>query len=311
MRPLFIGYKNILDGRSPKAILLKLLVIKSGVDISFLPLGKIVVRDEADLNGFIVSNVMALFVAIAAENSAIDLRFCSNIWLFNFIMSPVFYIPSGVEEQKNIFNQYKVGEFKGRFNEIYKEFRDINLLLTYVRPIAEVNMGLIARICDLTIDIVELIESHKSEIADLTFRALLESFILGSWLVLKREPENYARFIDFSTGKDKFMSDKLAEMATDKIPETIIDKIKGFGADAIKESGSNATEVAAERGDAFNTNTAAMADEVWGKDNMQYMFYKRMSETTHGSWRVIKKYHLAKSFNPLHNGLLDLFPKYV
>ena len=73
---------------------------------------------------------------------------------------------------------------------------------------------------------------------------------------------------------------------------------------AVRNSGLNPIEVAAERGDIFELNIASMAEEVWGKENMYYALYKRLSDTTHGHWSTIEKHHLIKSMSPLHNGLL-------
>ena len=85
--------------------------------------------------------------------------------------------------------------------------------------------------------------------------------------------------------------------------EQAIAEIKQQIADEIKEAGVRDINVATERGDIFDLRIDQMAEEVWGKDNQYYFLYKRTSDVVHGQWRVIAKYHLAKSFNPMHNGL--------
>jgi hypothetical protein len=161
-------------------------------------------------------------------------------------------------------------------------------------------MGISARVCNLSIETVEFVKTYKGEIAELTLRSALESFILGSWLLKKDDPDLFVRFRDFSTGRQKFFIDKIIEKTENK--KIIEDAQKELGR-TIKEAGLLEIEVASERGDIFDKKIDQMAEEVWGKDNMYYFFYKRSSEVTHGQWKVIAKYHLSKSLNPMHGGI--------
>lgn len=92
------------------------------------------------------------------------------------------------------------------------------------------------------------------------------------------------------------MTQQATDEATKKVGQAVVTK-------AISEAGTREINVATERGDVFDVKIDVMAEEVWGKDNPYYMMYKRASDVVHGHWRVIAKYHLEKSMNPMHNGL--------
>lgn len=161
-------------------------------------------------------------------------------------------------------------------------------------------MGFIARIGNLTIDTVDLVKIHKGEIAEMVFRVTLETFIVGSWLLTKQDIELHKRFRDFSTGRQRFFGEQVLQKATS---DRMKNEAKSIIDDAIEDSGRRHIDVATEKGDVFDINIMQMSNEVWGEENIYYFLYKRSSEVTHGRWEIIAKYHLAKSYNPTHNGL--------
>src|SRR6185312_15631144 len=206
-----------------------------------------------------VSMIMASFPVSIGLSENIDKIMCHYIWLFNYIEMP--HIPAeddSVEEARK-FNEANldksVNEFKGLFNE----FKTLNMLVLYPKPIAEINMGFASRVCNLAVDIVDLVKSHKGEIAELTFRSFLESFIIGSWLLKRNDPILYQRYREYTTGREKFMGEKIIKKISD---ETWKSRVKEHIEDAIKESGKREINIASERGDIFDSRIDQMADEI-------------------------------------------------
>tara|TARA_R110000744_G_scaffold7034_3_gene24166 strand:- start:1376 stop:2884 length:1509 start_codon:yes stop_codon:yes gene_type:complete len=301
IKPIFLGYKYILDGRSDISILCKYLMVQ------YKHLDREDPFQMFSLNGtdeilhpMNVSRVMAMFPPSVGQSIYFDLELCESIWLFNYVRSPLLPKPDDTKMEEEHFKEMKVEELSEELKQLYTEFKEINLLSIYPKFIAEVNMGFIARICNLTFDVVDLVKSHKGEIAEIVFRTTLETFIVGSWLYNRKDAELHKRFRDFTTGRDKFFGQKIAEQAVDEKMKKEAEKMV---ADGIKEAGVREISVATERGDIFDLRIDQMAEEIWGKDNQYYFLYKRTSGVVHGQWRVIAKYHLAKSFNPMHNGL--------
>jgi len=300
-RLLYLGFNQILDGRAKTSILCKYLMIQ------YDQLGKQDVfglfnwnSEEEILEQGNLTRIMALFPPSIGLSENLDLDFCHDIWMHNYLFTPIMPKPDSTNEEEAHFKEMMLDDFLNEFKLLYYEFRELNLLSVYPKFIAEINMGFTSRICDLTIDVVELIKIHKGEIAELATRTTFESFIVGSWLMKRKDVNLHKRFRDFSTGRERFFGEKLLEFAPDG---TIKNEAKKIIDDAIREAGVRHIDVASERGDIFDLRIDQMADEVWGNENKYYFLYKRSSEVTHGHWSSIAKYHLAKSFNPMHNGL--------
>lgn len=297
---LLLGYKQILDGRADTSILCKYLMVQYeqiGRPDAF-GLFNWNTKEEI-LEPMNVSSVMSMFPPSIGLSENLDLRFCQDIWMYNYSYSPLMPKPDDSKEEEEHFKEMKVEEFSDEFRQLYSQFKELNLLAIYPRFIAEINMGFVARICNLSLDAVTFVKTHRGEIAELVFRTILENFIVGSWLLKRKDIELHKRFREYSTGRQRFFAETIAAKSDGvlkKEAEKMID-------DTVKEAGVRHIDVASERGDIFDLRIDQMADEVWGTDNLYYFFYKRSSEVTHGHWRVIAKYHLAKSFNPLHNGL--------
>ncbi|MCX6246850.1 MAG: DUF5677 domain-containing protein [Bacteroidetes bacterium] len=298
---LFNGYKQILDGRSDTSILCKYLMVQyeqSGRP-DFFGLFKWNSKEEiVDPNN--VSTIMALFPPSIGLSENLDLGMCQDLWMYNYLFSPRLPKPDDSKMEEEHYLEMGVDKFKNEFIDLYGEFKKLNLLAIYPRFIAEINMGFVSRISNLSIEAVEFVKLHKGEIAELLFRTILESFIVGSWLLIKKDVKLHERFREFSTGREKYFGSQLEKMSSSetfkKAANKIIDK-------AVKEAGVRHDDVATERGEIFDIRIDQMADEVWGSENPYYFLYKRSSDVIHGHWRVISKYHLAKSFNPMHNGL--------
>ncbi|HIP33688.1 MAG TPA: hypothetical protein EYG89_02915 [Bacteroidia bacterium] len=301
LRLLVIGYKQILDGRADTSILSKYLMVQyyHFGQPDLLNLFNLNSKEEI-LQPMNVSRIMALFPPSIGSSENLDLDFCQDIWMYNYTYSPFMEKPDDSKEEEFHYQEMNIDQLNNEFKELYTEFKKFNLLAVYPKTIAEINMGFIARICNLSLDTVELVKSHKGEIAELVFRTVLETFIVASWLLKRKDIELHQRFRDYSIGREKFFGKKIVD-ATEN--EKIKKEGKKMITNAIKNAGVRDIEVATERGNIFELRIDQMAEEVWGKDNQYYFLYKRSSGVTHGQWRVISKYHLAKSHNPMNNGL--------
>lgn len=298
---LFLGYKQILDGRADTSILCKYLMVQYEQHGRQDPFGHFNWQSKEEiLEPMNVSSVMALFPPSIGLSENLDLEICQKIWMFNYIVSPLLPKPDDSKMEEEHFTEMNIDKFKEEFEKLYISFKELNLLAIYPTFIAEVNMGFVSRICNLSIDAVEFVKNHKGEIAEMVFRTTLESFIIASWLLKRKDIELHKRFREYSTGRERFFGQQLSEKAS---TEDFKKEAKKMVNDAIKEAGIREIDVATERGDIFSLRIDQMADEVWGTDNQYYFLYKRSSEVIHGHWRVIAKYHLAKSLNPMHNGL--------
>jgi hypothetical protein len=247
-----------------------------------------------------VSRIMALFPPSVGLSENLYLEKCQEIWMYNYLVSPLLPKPDDSKMEEEHYTEMSIDQFKEEFEILFNRFKELNLLAIYPTLIAEVNMGFVARICNLSLDSVDFVKNHKGEIAELVFRTTLETFIVASWLLKRKDIDLHKRFREYSTGRERFFGQQLAEKApTEEFKKGAIKMVT----DAIKKAGVREIDVATERGDIFNLRIDQMADEVWGVDNHYYFLYKRSSEVIHGHWRVIAKYHLAQSFNPMHNGL--------
>ncbi|HMJ71515.1 MAG TPA: DUF5677 domain-containing protein [Cyclobacteriaceae bacterium] len=299
IRRLLKGYKQILDGRGDTSILCKYMMVQYDHFGRADPFNMFAMNTpEIILDN--VSRVMSIFPPSVGSSDNLDLVFCNEVWMHNYYYFPQMIRTQDGRKEEEQYSEVKMDNLSKEFTGLYKRFKSLNLWAMYPPFIAEINMGLAARISDLALDAVQFVKDHRGEVAELVFRTVLENFIVGSWLLKKRSVELHSRFREFSTGRDRFFGEKLMHQAPDddfkKGAQKIVD-------DAIKDSGLREIDVATERGDIFDIRLDQMAEEVWGKDNKYYFLYKRTSEVTHGHWRIIAKYHLVRSENPMHNGL--------
>ena len=301
--PMAQAFNSILDGRSDTSILCKQLTIRRFIIDGPLPICLQSTTIEEILLPQSVSSIMAIFPITVRESNQVSVDFCEDLWCFNYFRIPFARAKNVTKKEEEKFREHRIAFYRQRLITGFDDFKQIPLLAIFPRGIAEVIKGCFGRIANLSIDIIGLVETHKGEIADIVLRSVLETQFQLLWLLIEDKPESYQRFREFSTGKEKFMGYKLGKMAGDI--EAVNKTGKEIAKDAVKESGMRDELVAEERGDAFEINISQMADRIWGKENPQYFIYKRLSETIHGHWRIIEKYHLEKSINPMQQGLLD------
>jgi hypothetical protein len=298
---LFLGYRQILDGRADISILCKYLMVQYEQHGRQDPFGHFNWQSKEEiLEPTNISSIMALFPTSIGLSENLDLEKCQEIWMYNYMVSPLLPKPDDSRMEEEHYTEMAIDQFKEEFEKLYNGFKELNLLAIYPTFIAEVNMGFVARICNLSLDTVDFAKNHKGEIAEIVVRTVLETFIVASWLLKRKDVELHKRFREYSTGRARFFGQKLAEKAPTEEFKKVANKIV---TDAIKQAGVREIDVATERGDIFDLRIDQMAEEVWGVDNPYYLLYKRLSEVVHGHWKVVAKYHLAESFNPMHNGL--------
>jgi hypothetical protein len=180
--------------------------------------------------------------------------------------------------------------------------------LIYPRSVAEVIIGFISRITGLCLDTIELVEIHKGEFAEAALRLIYESRVKFLWLIFKQDQILIQRFREYKVGRDKFMVENI-KRAVDKDKkgsEKIIESINEEYEKTLYSEGKEDYDVAEERGDVFEKKLLDLALELDPNEVVWYEgVYQRTSDIIHGNWRIIEKYHLERSLNPIQNGLLN------
>jgi len=191
---------------------------------------------------------------------------------------------------------------KEEFLENANEFREIKLFAFFDRTIAEIIMGFINRSIYLSKQTVELVENHNGEIAEAVLRMLYENRLKLLWLLNKKDLKLFQRFREYSAGREKLFYDKMTKISNSELLEDYKKEVDF----KLKQEGLNDFEVAIERGDVYEIGVDKMADQLGEDERYLYDFvYKRTSDIVHGNWRIIEKYHLIRSDNPMHDRLLD------
>lgn len=176
---LFLGYKQILDGRADTSILSKYLMVQ------YEQIGR---QDafgmfnwnskEEILEPMNVSTVMSIFPPSIGLSENMDLEFCQDIWMHNYSYSPLMPKPDDSKQEEEHFKEMKLEELTNEFKELYSQFKELNLLAVYPPFIAEINMGFVARISNLSLDAVDFVKTHKGEIAEMVLELLLKHSLL-------------------------------------------------------------------------------------------------------------------------------------
>jgi hypothetical protein len=174
VRSMLIGYKQILEGRSDTAILCKYMMVQyehNGRPDPF-ELFNMNKKDEI-LKRENVSKVMSIFPPSVGSSENMDLEFCQDVWMFNYIKSPLMPKPDDSAKENEHYSEMKIDELASEFRTLYSDFKKLNLVAIYPAFIAEINMGFAARISNLSLDAVDFVKNHKGEVAELTFRTVL------------------------------------------------------------------------------------------------------------------------------------------
>lgn len=298
---LLKAYGRLLDGRSDTSILCKYMMMQydSIGKRDTLKMFNFFTQKEI-LTEFNVSRVYSTFPITIAQSPNLNLDFTDEIWQFNYTETPFITPRDKSQMSEEHFAEMEIDRFADEVRDLLSDFKRIELVQIFPKVIAEVIAGFVARLANLSLDVVELIKLHKGEIAELVCRSLLETFIVACWLDFKQDAALIQRFRNYSLGKDRFFADKFSELAKGTKMENQAREMK---AKVFKKMGPSHITTPSERGDAFDLRIDQMAEEVWGKDNPYYFIYKRLSGVIHGHWDVISKYHLHESRNPMQAGL--------
>jgi len=300
------GFHNIIERRSDTTIICKFIFINNVYKNDTSPLRTIISSKEEVLDSYNRSLINSAWLVISSSKNLIDYAFTDFIWNYNYVLIPVEQMDDTLKEELR-FKEFKINELKDEYLKYANEFRQIQLFTVMNRPIAEIIMGFVNRAIYLTNEVVELVEIHKGEIAEAVLRMLYESRLKFLWLLKKEDIELFQRFREFSSGREKLFYERLIQIG-DKEDEQQSKIMSGYKQELdnkLNQEGLSAYEIATERGDEFEIGIDKMADEIGKDERYLYDFvYKRTSDIVHGNWRIIEKYHLVRSENPMHDRLL-------
>lgn len=300
------GFYSLLERDNDKTMICKFIFINQVYRNDTRPLKTIILTKEDVLESYNCSVINSAWLVITTSENIIDFSFANLIWHFNYINIPIKQ-SDDTENENNRYKKFNINELKEEFEDLTDRFRDIPIIALISRPIAEIIMGFINRSIYLTKEIIELVEVHKGEIAEAVLRMLYEFRLKFLWLLKKEEIELFQRFRGYSSGREKFFYEKMkliSNQENEHQSELLLDYQKELNS-ILKLEGLNEYEVAIERGDVFDIGVDKMADEIGNEEKLLYDFiYKRTSDIIHGNWRIIEKYHLIRSDNPMHDRLL-------
>ncbi len=300
------GFNNLIERRSDFTIICKFIFINNVYKNDTSPLRAIITNKDEVLEDYNRSIINSAWLVISNSKKIIDYGFTDLIWNFNYILMPVKQMDDTKKEELR-FKEFKIDELKKEFLLYADEFREVQLFAVMNRPIAEIIMGFVNRSIYLTIQVIELVESHKGEIAEAVLRMLYECRLKFLWLLHKKDIELFQRYREYSSGREKLFYDKLLKLGDSDIAaqSEIMTQYKQNMDFKLNQEGLSAHEIATERGDEFEIGVDKMANELGEEERNLYDFvYKRTSDIIHGNWRAIEKYHLTRSDNPMHDRLL-------
>ncbi len=301
------AYFQINSRLNDKAVLCKHIITLLNRRNTPDPTGHFVLHDEE----YIISSQnkrMLNTLYYYFTNRIVNTAFCDSIWLYNYMTGPFFPPKDDTMAEEKRFKELKINELKKEFELIVTKIQEIEFILIYPRSVAEVIIGFISRITGLCLDTIELVEIHKGEFAEAALRLIYESRVKFLWLILKQDQILIQRFREYKVGRDKFMIENI-KRAVDidkKGSEKIIESINEEYEKTLYSEGKEDYDVAEERGDVFEKKLLDLALELDPNEVVWYEgVYQRTSDIIHGNWRIIEKYHLERSLNPIQNGLLN------
>jgi hypothetical protein len=187
---------------------------------------------------------------------------------------------------------------------VFENFKKINLFELFTAPVAEVFMGFVARQQYLAGKIVEQELRHEGEIAESTLRLLYENRVKVLWLASKKDIDTFQQYREYKVGREKMFADYFQQNLTGtEMGKRFFEQIEQDFDVIMRSEGVEDYDLSVEKGDAFEKTVREMADELGGDETLFYVsIYKRTSDIVHGNWRILERYHLERSLNPVHNG---------
>jgi hypothetical protein len=236
--------------------------------------------------------------------SVFNQHFCELVKAITYEFLKKEYEDVDFVNEETKFMESGIADLTEKYSQLFLKIEKINYYALYEKCVADVTIGMVARLSSMAMQCVELVRTHSGEVAELVNRSALETLIVGSWLWKRNDKELFKRFRDYSDGRDFYFAERMKDIAEDH-PELITLMDKSIEETEIR-SGRDSKEIPRERGGRFEKNVSDMADEIWEKDNIWYILYKRLSEVVHGSWSSIAKYHLHECEHPLLRGMYQM-----
>jgi len=252
------------------------------------------------------SSITAMWLGVIQMHDVVDTKFAEFIWYYNYYKLPFFTKPSDLKKETRNFKKNKLNERKQKLTSHFETFKQIDLLSFFNINVTEVIMGFISRQQYLFEKVIEQEERHEGEIAESTLRLLYENRLKFLWLITRQDVEAIQQFREYKVGRENLFVEHFKNQ---------IEDLEGFDeyykqlqeqlTNVMKQEGVEDYKMGVEKGDAFEKSIKDMADDIGGNEPMFYFtVYKRTSDIIHGNWRIIERYHLERSINPVHDGLL-------
>ncbi len=168
--------------------------------------------------------------------------------------------------------------------------------------VSDVAMGLTCRIWRFMHHIVEASGTGNGEIAEMAARCQWDSVITFEWLIERNDPRLFLQYRNYSAGKSKATLERLRKETEtyggkelkERVEPTLIEEIEeGIG---IWEQLVNE-----ERGGWAKEGTYEMAKDLSMLHEYE-IYFRRLSDIVHGTWRSLERYHMRQCQNPLHAG---------
>lgn len=304
---LYKAYHECSDRHSNISILCKFIILKFSIGEENDPFGILISNQRQKiLEEPLISQITAMWLAVVDFSAFVNSNFSSFIWNYNYYNLPFLPIPSDIKKETMNFKRNKINSLKGKLAGYFEEFKKIDLLKYLTLGVAEICMGFIARQQYLFEKVIEQEERHEGEIAESTLRLLYENRLKCIWLITKKEVTAFQQFREYKVGREVLFLEHFKTQTEGKEEFDIhFQKLNEQLSVAMKDEGIEVNQLTIEKGDAFEKNIKEMADEIGGEEPLLYFtIYKRSSDIIHGNWRILERYHLEKSINPAHNGLL-------
>ncbi|MFZ2782967.1 MAG: DUF5677 domain-containing protein [Sediminibacterium sp.] len=306
-RFVYRGYGETNHRRNETSLLCKFIAVKFMIGEDADPTGLLQLKKREDILAEVnITQITAMWLGVYQSHHFVDAEFADFIWQYNFYNLPFFVKPSSLKKEIQSFKRMKLEARMRLLSSYYDSFKKIDLLLYFNKSVAEVMMGFIARQQYLFEKVIEQEQRHEGEIAESTLRLLYESRLKFLWMITKQDVDAIRQYREYRAGRENLFVEHAREQ-TEQYPEFahIYKELREGLHEVMKEEGVEDYLLGTEKGDPFEKNVKSMADDLGEKEQMYYFsIYKRTSDTIHGNWRILEKYHLDRSINPAHNGLL-------
>jgi Family of unknown function (DUF5677) len=304
---IYKAYHESQGRHNDISILCKFIILKFSIGEKSDPFGILNSNDRQKiLSEPIVSQITAMWLAVVDFPVFVNSNFSAFIWNYNYHNLPFLARPSDIKKETMSFKKNKINALKGKLTGYFEEFKKIDLLNYLTLGVAEICMGFIARQQYLFEKVIEQEERHEGEIAESTLRLLYENRLKCIWLITKKEVGALKQFREYKVGREALFFEHFKAQTEGKEEfDSLYQKLNEQLSAVMKEEGIEENQLAIEKGDTFEKNIKEMADDIGGHEPLLYFtVYKRSSDIIHGNWRILERYHLEKSINPAHNGLL-------